>query len=79
MVSGLLGEAGPTGKGKGGHQANLFPWDVPCSRLRNSCASSKQPVCFYLMGHGIQGLVRLPSSHWPPENSEPRELAFPDL
>lgn len=26
------------------------------------------------LGHGIQGLVRFPSSHWPLESSEPNEL-----
>lgn len=28
---------------------------------------------FYLVGHGIQGLLRFPSSHWLPESSEPNE------
>lgn len=47
MVIGLRGDGGtppPPTTGKG-----LYPWDIPHSQHQNSCASSQQQVCFYLM------------------------------
>lgn len=74
MVSGHRWDTGSTSKDKEGHQINLSPQGICVLSVRNSCAPSKQRVCFYLLGPRIQGPVRFPSSHWPQESPEPNAL-----
>lgn len=70
---GPKGMLAPLTRAKKGTGHTLPLGTCPALGLWNGCASSKQRVCFSLMGRGIQGLVRFPSSHRPPERSEPRE------
>ena len=73
---GSKGMLAPLTRARKGTRQTFSLGTFPALSLWNSCASSKQRVCFSLMGHEIQGLVRFPSSHWPPESSEPSELSL---
>lgn len=74
MGSGPLRDASPTGKVKEERQTNLALGTFPALNIRIVVLPLSNRFILTSLGHGVQGLVRFPSSHWPLKSSEPNEL-----